>query len=224
MTENNKQRATSSALAGLEDILSGAQRAPTQLPTAKATPERPMSRFGIDVRALISGLDDETALLEPVALSGNSRDEERPVKSGLLKTDSYLAAYDPGTDTHSRITTNHSVKLMDMTETTGSLVSDAKVNRNCRGGHFIINVVSGAAIGNEVTPTIEAYDPIFNVWYAVLSGTAINSNGVNVLKIYPGISGVGDIRSDVLPKIFRLSMAKAGAAPVVYSASVNLVL
>lgn len=223
MSAQNNAKARQGAIDGLEQILRGEIGAPPQLPTAKVTPDRPMPRYGVDVRALLSGLDDETALQEPVALSGNSRDDEPPVKSGLVKTDSYLAAYDPGTNTHSRITTNHAIKLLDLAARTAATASEAKTNRNCRGAHFILNVTAGAAVGNEITPTIEAYDPVFNVWYAILSGTAINSNGVNVLKIYPGISGAGDIRSDILPKFFRMSVAHAGANPVTYSASANLV-
>lgn len=228
---SNKDRAMRGALAGMDEILSGQVVAPKRLPTAKATQERPMPKFGVDVRALLTGTDDDTALIEPVALSGNSKDNEIPVKSGLVKTDAYLAAYDPGTNTHSRVTLNHAIKVLDAAARTAATLSDAQLNRNCRGAHFILNVTAGAAVGNEITPTIQGFDPIFNVWYNILSGSAINAAGINVLKIYPGIAGGGgggggggaNVAADILPKIWRISVAHAGALPVTYSATANLV-
>lgn len=220
---SNKQRAEAAALAGLDDVLSGVQSAPQRLPTAKATEQYPMPKFGIDVRALLTGTDDDTALLEPVALSGNSKDNEIPVKSGLIKTDSYLSAYDPGTNTHSRITLNHAIKVLDLAARTAATNSEQMLNRNCRGLHLILTVAAGAAVGNEITPTIQGYDPIFDIWYDILSGAAINAVGINVLKVYPGLLGVGDIASDIIPKIWRISIAHAGVNPVIYSASANLV-
>lgn len=219
----NKQRAQESALSGLDDVLNGVQTAPQRLPTAKATEQYPMPKFGIDVRALLAGTDDDTALMEPVALSGNSKDNEIPVKSGLVKTDSYLSAYDPGTNTHSRVTLNHSIKVFDLASRTATTTSDQQLNRSCRGLHLILTVAAGAAVGNEVTPTIQGYDPIFDIWYDILVGAAINAVGINVLKVYPGLLGVGDIASDIIPKIWRVSIAHAGVNPVIYSTSANLV-
>lgn len=220
---SNKKRAQESSLTGLDDVLRGVQVAPQRLPTAKTTEQNPMPKFGIDVRALLTGTDDDTALLEPVALSGNSKDNESPVKSGLVKTDSYLSAYDPGTDSHSRVTLNHSIKVLDFAARIAATTSLQQLNRSCRGLHLILNVTAGAAVGNEITPTIQGFDPIFNIWYDILVGAAINAVGINVLKVYPGLLGVGDIASDIIPKIWRISIAHAGVNPVSYSASANLV-
>lgn len=105
---------------------------------------------------------------------------------------------------------------------TAAVATDAQLNKGHRGCHIIIDVtLDGAAA--SVTPTIQGQDPASGKWYTVLAGSAIAAVGTTVLKVYPGIGAVANgAASDVLPPVWRLSVAVADSDALTYSVGVNL--
>lgn len=221
---SNRGRGIDIAHAGLEEVLAGRVVAPDSIPNAKPRLSPAVQQFGQDTRSMPVAIDRDKLQLEPIQSSGNQKDDVPEVLTGALRVTSEQRIYDPGVGTWNRPTGNYSVKVFEPIARDAETSSERQVNRNCRGLHLILNVISGAAVANEVTPILEGYEPIFGTWYPILTGTAINSNGVNILKLYPGISGVGDIRADVLPKQWRLRIEHAGGDDVVYSAVANLMV
>ena len=102
-------------------------------------------------------------------------------------------------------------------------------NINARGAHFIINVTDIFGGTPSITVRIQGRDPakIFSpfVFYDLLVSLAINSVGVNVLKIYPGIQNIPNAAaSDILPWQYRVRVEHADAQDIEYSVSANTVV
>lgn len=105
-----------------------------------------------------------------------------------------------------------------------SVISDDLLNTNSKGGHFII-YVDDIEIDAVIIPSIEGYDDISGEYYTILTGLAINETGVYTLKVYPGISQIPNgSASDILPRIFRISVPYSGTGNIDYSIGINLVL
>lgn len=91
-----------------------------------------------------------------------------------------------------------------------------------KGGHFGFNVTAiGAA--PSITPTIQGLDPVFNVWYNILVGSAIAATGYTVLKVFPGATPVANaVANDYLPATWRINIAVANADSITYAISAFL--
>lgn len=107
---------------------------------------------------------------------------------------------------------------------TAAVTSRAVTNTRYRGGHIAVRVT--ATTGTAITPKVQGLVPgTTGTWYDVLSGTAITSTGVTVLKVYPGIAAsAGAAASDVLPRVFRVSVTQASTKTTAYSVAAGLVV
>jgi|GEM_PF-2472857 len=107
---------------------------------------------------------------------------------------------------------------------TASFSSADFTNYNAKGGHFIVNVTA-VTDTPEVVITIEGKDPISGDYYPVLVSDTINSVGMTILKVYPGITGSANASAnDILPRTYRVSSAHADADSITYSVSGALVV
>jgi len=107
---------------------------------------------------------------------------------------------------------------------TASINSADFTNHNAKGVHIIINV-SAIAATPSIVVTIQGKDPVSGNYYDLLVGTAITATGINVIKVYPGIGQIANgAASDLLPRIWRVSIANADADSITYSVGANLVL
>jgi hypothetical protein len=90
-------------------------------------------------------------------------------------------------------------------------------SRGAHGLHLVIDVTAVSATPS-VTPLIEGYSGPSNVWYELLTGSAITATGTTVLKIYPGIGAIANAAaSDVVPNKLRVTMTHADADSITYS-------
>lgn len=210
---------------GLEDLLSGRTGNAPSLPGSLPTKSNQAVNFGRqDVRALIVARNGHSGLLGELTSSGNNEDDESVVKSGLLKTDTYMSVYDDASKTWSRMRGNTALQMRESSVSAASNVTPSFDNISCSGAHFIIDVTAGAAAGNELTCTIQAQDVFTGKWYNVLTGAAIAAVGTVVLKVAPGLPGaVGAVANDILPRKFRVSNVHAGAVDIEYSITASLV-
>lgn len=82
--------------------------------------------------------------------------------------------------------------------------------------------VSALALTPSVVPTIEAQDPISELWVPLLTATAVTATGTTYLSfgmntpVAAGVSGQG-----VLPKTWRIVMTHADTDSITYSVSMN---
>lgn len=106
---------------------------------------------------------------------------------------------------------------------TASVNSADLINYNSRGLHLIINV-SALAATPSIIATIQGKCPISGTYYTILAGVAITTTGINIIKVYPGISAVvGASASDLLPRTWRVAMTHGDADSITYSVAFALV-
>lgn len=97
-------------------------------------------------------------------------------------------------------------------------------NYNAKGLHVIVNV-SALSATPSITPIIQGKDPISGTYYDILEGLPITTTGINILKVYPGISAVVNASaSDILPRTYRVSMTHADTDSITYSVAGALIL
>lgn len=86
--------------------------------------------------------------------------------------------------------------------------------------HFIINVTVAPG-AQTLTPEIDAQDTN-GLWYPLLTGTAISTTGVTVLKVGPGIGAVsGGTAPDYLPDVYRVKLTHSSTGSWTYSVTEN---
>lgn len=168
---------------------------------------------------------------QDVYVDGNDTDGEKPVPTGLLRTDNYLYTYDEGTNTFNRLRGNYNEVILPPTARTATNQSANLDNFNARGGHFLISVTALGA-GVTLVPSVFAFDPQTGLYYPLLNDPTagvpytIAATGTYIQKIYPGISPIPNLStSDILPRIFMFRMTHTGAAgSATYSVSFNQVI
>lgn len=98
------------------------------------------------------------------------------------------------------------------------------INYNAKGLHVIINVTALTA-APSIVPFIQGKDPISGTYYDILEGLPITTTGINIIKVYPGISAVVNVSaSDLLPRTYRVRMVHANGNSITYSVAGALVL
>lgn len=101
--------------------------------------------------------------------------------------------------------------------------SSEQLMEGCRGLHLVINV-SSVTSTPSVTPKIEGYSSLANVWYTVLEGSAITATGTTVLKVYPGIAAAANASaSDIMPDVWRVTMTHGDSDSITFSIAAHLV-
>lgn len=101
--------------------------------------------------------------------------------------------------------------LASAAQTAGTVNSADQTNYLFSGGHFVINI--SAYTSGTYTPHIQGKDPVSGAYYDILVGTALNSAGTTVLKVYPGIGALANgSASDVLPQTWRVQLI-GGSSP-----------
>ncbi len=97
-------------------------------------------------------------------------------------------------------------------------------NYNAKGLHVIVNVTAFAA-GASIIPFIQGKDPVSGTYYDILEGLPITTTGINIIKVFPGISAVvNSSASDVLPRTWRVRVTHADTKSITYSVAGALVL
>ena len=99
-----------------------------------------------------------------------------------------------------------------------------QTNYNARGVHVLLNVTAVPGV-DTVTLSIQGKDPVSAVYYTLLTGLAVVGTGVNVYKVFPGITAVANgAASDVLPRTWRVAVTHSAATSFTYSVGAALVI
>ena len=107
---------------------------------------------------------------------------------------------------------------------TATLNSADFINYNAKGLHVVINVTALTA-APSIVPFIQGKDPISGTYYDILEGLPITTTGINIIKVYPGISAVVNVSaSDLLPRTYRVRLEHANGNSITYSVAGALVL
>lgn len=106
--------------------------------------------------------------------------------------------------------------LPSAARTAATVNSGDQTNVQWLGGHIIVNI--SAYTSGTMTPSIQGKDPVSGNYYTILTGTALNSTGTTVLKVYPGITAAANASvSDILPKVWRVQILGASSPSATYS-------
>mgnify|MGYP001591241777 FL=1 len=115
---------------------------------------------------------------------------------------------------------NHEVTVLASSARTVAVDSSDMTNYNGRG---IVVVIDVTAQAGTITPTIQG--KAGSDYYTILAGSAIAATGEVVLRVYPGLTAAASVTvNDILPRLWRVSMAVANTASVTYSVSGNYVV
>jgi len=99
-----------------------------------------------------------------------------------------------------------------------------QTNYNARGVHVLLNVTVVPGV-DTVTLSIQGKDPVSAVYYTLLTGLAVVGAGMNVYKVFPGITAVANgTASDVLPRTWRVAVTHSAATSFTYSVGAALVI
>lgn len=105
---------------------------------------------------------------------------------------------------------------------TASVDSATFANSGYRGLHLIIDATAAAATPSVVF-TIQGYSPLGDDYYTILASAAITGAGTTVLRVYPGLTAAANaVANDVLPHLWRVSVAAGDADSLTYSVSAIL--
>lgn len=119
---------------------------------------------------------------------------------------------------------NYGAKIFSSKPRTATEDSPDQQNREGRGVHIVIDVTK-ITDAPSVVPKIQGIDPESGKPYDILVGDAIGTTGINVLKVYPGITGSAKVAAnDSLPLVWRLRMEHGNADSITYSAGANVVI
>lgn len=122
------------------------------------------------------------------------------------------------------VQTNSYNDVLDSASRTATTNSVVQSNYDFKGTHIVINVTS-ITDTPSVVPVIQAEDSFdANTYYEILRGNAITTTGINILKIYPGITPVPNLAAnDILPLKYRLRMEHGDSDAITYTAYFALI-
>ena len=114
---------------------------------------------------------------------------------------------------------NGEMMILPSVARTATLSTPNFGNAQYRGLHLIINMTAVPGV-QTVTPSITAQDPVSGTTYTILTGPAISTTGITILKVYPGIGTVANgSASDLLPNLWGVTLTHSGAGSFTYSVS-----
>lgn len=117
---------------------------------------------------------------------------------------------------------NHELTALASAARTASVDSADLVNYNGRGIVVTIDVTAVTADPSMVV-TIQGKSSLGSDYYTILASAAIVGTGVTVLRVAPGLTTAANlVANDLVPRIFRISVANADSDSITYSVSVNV--
>jgi len=121
-------------------------------------------------------------------------------------------------------TINDNTVLLESAERTETTTSRDVTNTGARGLHLIIDVTA-VTDTPTITVTLQGKDEVSGKYYTLLTSAGISTVSTTVLRLYPGLTASANvIANDVLPPVFRLSVAHSDTDAITYSIGANLVI
>lgn len=97
-------------------------------------------------------------------------------------------------------------------------------NYNGRGLHLVIDATASADTPSVVF-TIQGKDALSGQYYTILASAAVTGISTTVLRVYPGLTAVGNLTAnDILPAIWRVDCNAADADSITYSIGASTIL
>lgn len=136
-------------------------------------------------------------------------------------------------DTFDRVRNNHEIVLLKKIPydvpilagvPVGQIESANVINFNSRGAIILIDLTDKNAI-DTLTVSIEGKESPSGLFYNILVTPLLVANELVVLKIYPGLNPVpGFVSNDILPRVWRVTVAPTTVPPILYGISAHVIL
>lgn len=121
-------------------------------------------------------------------------------------------------------TTNKEITLLASAARIASVNTADQNNQFWRGVIVTIDATA-AADTPSVVFTIQGKSALGTDYYTILASAAVTGAGVTVLRVYPGlVAATNLVANDVLPRVWRVSVAAGDADSLTYSLSANYLL
>lgn len=119
---------------------------------------------------------------------------------------------------------NSNVTVFASAARTASVNSADQSNPAGRGLTLVIDVTAITATPS-VTFTIKGLDPASGKYYLILASAAIVAVGTTVLRVYPGLVEVANVKANLpMPLVWRLEAVHADADSITYSVGAQYTL
>ena len=97
-------------------------------------------------------------------------------------------------------------------------------NNRFVGCNVVIDMTAITATGTVVF-TLQALDALSGKYYDIIESTAIATEIVTVLKVYPGLTAAANLTvSEGLPMDFRVTATHGNAVSMTYEVNCNMIL
>ena len=112
--------------------------------------------------------------------------------------------------------------LINAVASTASTDSVDQVNPYGRGVKVVVNLIAHGS--GSITVTIQGKDPN-GQYYTLLASASLATNGVTVMTVYPGLTAATNlVANDVLPRVWRVSVANGDTNPVNYTIGASVIV
>lgn len=114
------------------------------------------------------------------------------------------------------------ITVLPPKERTASSNSPDIKNHWGEGAIFFVDVSAGA--GTELTFTIQGKNPTKGTYYNILSGVTVSGVVTQTFRVHPELTAANNtVAKDMMPTIFRVSVAHGNSNPVNYSVGASIV-
>lgn len=115
--------------------------------------------------------------------------------------------------------------LLSSSAHTATADSAEQTNTGSRGAQVIFDLTDVPLLPDGITPKVQGKDPASGKWYDLLSGGALDTVTTTVLTVYPGVTVTANkSASDVLPKIWRVTVGNTDGKSYTFSVGANVVV
>lgn len=115
--------------------------------------------------------------------------------------------------------------LLASSARTATANSDEQTNIAGRGVTVVFDLTVIPALPSGITPKIQGKDPASGKWYDLLDGGALSAVATTVLTVYPGVPETANLsESNILPKIWRVTVENTDAKEYTFSVGANVVV
>lgn len=118
---------------------------------------------------------------------------------------------------------NYEATVLVSAPRTSDTTSADQTNYNFPGVLVVIDIT--AITGNpSITAIIEGKSTLGNDYYTIIQSAAMLSAGASTMRVYPGISTVGNDQNGILPRIWRVRVTHSNTDSITYSISANYIV
>lgn len=121
---------------------------------------------------------------------------------------------------------NRDLNASELLNVVGGTVSVNSADQTNADGRGVKVGVNTSVIGTgSITVSIQGKDPGSGTYYTILASAAIITNVFTVYTVYPGVAAVTNVSaSDVLPRVWRVSVTANNANAASYSIGATLIV